>query len=47
MYLYDRIQLDMINIHEVFIPGRLCVMGEHSDWAAQYRYENSAIAIGE
>jgi hypothetical protein len=22
---------------EVFVPGRLCLFGEHSDWAGQYR----------
>ena len=21
---------------EIFIPGRLCILGEHSDWAAEY-----------
>ena len=21
---------------EIFVPGRLCVMGEHSDWMAHY-----------
>jgi len=31
---------------DLFIPGRLCLFGEHSDWAAQYRAFNSAIAPG-
>lgn len=29
-----------------FIPGRLCLFGEHSDWAAEYRKINSKIARG-
>ena len=29
-----------------FVPGRLCLFGEHSDWAAQYRQVNSAIQPG-
>ena len=31
---------------ELFIPGRLCLFGEHSDWAAQYRLINSNIYPG-
>ena len=31
---------------ELFIPGRLCLFGEHSDWAAQYRQVNSNIEPG-
>lgn len=31
---------------EIFIPGRLCLFGEHSDWAAQYRRVNSKINPG-
>jgi galactokinase len=30
----------------IFIPGRLCLFGEHSDWAAQYRLLNSNIKPG-
>ena len=22
---------------ELFVPGRLCLFGEHSDWAGKYR----------
>ena len=22
---------------EIFVPGRLCMFGEHSDWAGKYR----------
>lgn len=31
---------------EVFVPGRLCILGEHSDWAADYRGVNPAISYG-
>ena len=31
---------------DLFIPGRLCLFGEHSDWAAQYRQLNSNIDLG-
>ena len=31
---------------DLFIPGRLCLFGEHSDWAAQYRQVNSNIDPG-
>jgi len=32
--------------HEVFVPGRVCLFGEHSDWAGGYRRINSAIVPG-
>ena len=32
---------------EVFVPGRLCILGEHSDWAAEYRSVNPAISYGK
>ena len=32
---------------EVFVPGRLCILGEHSDWAADYRSVNPAISFGK
>ncbi len=32
---------------ELFVPGRLCIMGEHSDWAGYYRTINSDIIPGE
>jgi len=22
--------------HDIFVPGRLCIIGEHTDWAAEY-----------
>lgn len=33
----------MINL---FVPGRLCLFGEHSDWAGKYRSMNSNIIPG-
>lgn len=31
---------------EIFVPGRICLFGEHSDWAGSYRRINSAIEKG-
>ena len=31
---------------EIFIPGRFCVIGEHSDWASGYRRSNPNIEKG-
>ena len=31
---------------DLFVPGRLCLFGEHSDWAGKYRSMNAAIAPG-
>ena len=31
---------------EVFVPGRVCLIGEHSDWAGGFRRFNSAIVPG-
>lgn len=33
----------MVNL---FVPGRLCLFGEHSDWAGKYRSMNSEIVPG-
>ena len=33
----------MINL---FVPGRLCLFGEHSDWAGMYRIVNADIVKG-
>lgn len=30
----------------LFVPGRLCLFGEHSDWAGMYRSTNASIAKG-
>ena len=31
---------------ELFVPGRLCIIGEHSDWAGRYRDVNNKIEKG-
>jgi len=31
---------------EIFVPGRVCLLGEHSDWAGGYRRINSSIVPG-
>jgi mevalonate kinase len=31
---------------EIFVPGRLCLFGEHSDWAGGHRRQNSDIEKG-
>jgi len=31
---------------EVFVPGRICLMGEHSDWAGSYRRFNKDVMSG-
>ena len=30
----------------LFVPGRICLFGEHSDWAGQYRTVNPEIEKG-
>ncbi len=30
----------------LFVPGRICLFGEHSDWAAGYRRVNPQIERG-
>lgn len=32
---------------DLFVPGRLCLFGEHSDWAGKYRSMNSELVAGE
>jgi galactokinase len=32
---------------ELFVPGRLCLFGEHSDWAAGYRSRDAKIPTGQ
>lgn len=32
---------------ELFVPGRLCLLGEHSDWAGMNRMMNAAIVPGQ
>eukprot|EP00048_Salpingoeca_helianthica_P021321 m.11622 g.11622 ORF g.11622 m.11622 type:complete len:681 (-) comp5834_c0_seq1:31-2073(-) len=31
----------------LFVPGRVCLFGEHSDWAGGFRRFNSAIPVGQ
>ena len=31
---------------ELFVPGRLCLLGEHTDWAGKYRTMNADIVPG-
>jgi UTP-glucose-1-phosphate uridylyltransferase/mevalonate kinase len=31
---------------EIFVPGRLCMFGEHSDWAGKYRTMNADLEPG-
>jgi hypothetical protein len=31
---------------ELFVPGRLCLFGEHSDWAGHYRKHNADLLPG-
>lgn len=31
---------------ELFVPGRVCLFGEHSDWAGSFRRFNSALEKG-
>ena len=30
----------------VFVPGRLCLLGEHTDWMSSYRKDNPALECG-
>lgn len=32
---------------ELFVPGRLCLMGEHSDWAGLHRVMNAKVRPGQ
>jgi galactokinase len=32
--------------HELFVPGRICLFGEHSDWAGMFRSQNEDIGFG-
>lgn len=31
---------------ELFVPGRICLFGEHSDWAGGYRRINGSLGLG-
>ena len=39
--------IDNKDVIELFVPGRLCLFGEHSDWAGQMRKFNSEIIPGQ
>jgi galactokinase len=38
--------MDSVQEKELFVPGRLCILGEHSDWAGEYRDTNGSIPYG-
>ena len=31
---------------KLFVPGRICLFGEHTDWAGGYRRINAAVVLG-
>lgn len=33
-------------IIDIFVPGRLCILGEHTDWAGEYRSVNQDVPYG-
>ena len=33
-------------MQKLFVPGRLCLFGEHTDWAGHYRTMNADIPVG-
>lgn len=37
----------MKDIVSLFVPGRLCLFGEHSDWAGKYMAQNSELEEGQ
>ena len=37
---------DNLSSHYVYCPGRVCLFGEHSDWAGGMRRFNSKIPVG-
>ena len=32
---------------DLFVPGRLCLFGEHSDWAGEYRKTDTSVKTGQ
>ena len=38
--------INKMNRVELFVPGRLCILGEHSDWAGMNRAVNGNIEQG-
>lgn len=45
-YLSDTYLHYILMNTEIFVPGRLCLFGEHSDWAGKYRTMNAEIVPG-
>ncbi len=43
MHIFDIKPYKMLNL---FVPGRLCLFGEHTDWAGHYRTMNADIVPG-
>jgi galactokinase len=43
----DRVEGKIEGDIEIFVPGRLCILGEHSDWAAEFRTVNPSISYGK
>lgn len=39
-------EINMSNALSLFVPGRLCLFGEHTDWAGKYRTMNADIVPG-
>lgn len=37
----------MQEAQKLFVCGRLCLLGEHCDWAAGYRPQNALVPVGE
>ena len=37
---------ELMHFFELFVPGRVCLFGEHSDWAGGHRRTNSALVPG-
>ncbi|HRR35377.1 MAG TPA: GHMP kinase, partial [Kiritimatiellia bacterium] len=35
-----------MNVCDIFVPGRVCLFGEHSDWAGGHRRTNSELVPG-
>jgi len=35
-----------LNKIDLFVPGRLCLFGEHSDWAGEYRKTDASVETG-
>jgi galactokinase len=33
-------------VRGIFVPGRLCLLGEHADWAGTYRTRSPAVSVG-